>query len=167
MALAGKCYCGQIEWTLIGEVAFTSNCHCKDCQTVSGSAYGTTSLMVYDPYGVQFKGSPKVVHGFSDAGNTTQRYVRSLSKAGDFQAIFSKVILDLTKIGLGFRGFCGNCGTVLFNHVSEGKEDEHWAMRTGCLITEPPKIEKEIYMKSKPSWVPSPETAQRFDAMPH
>jgi len=45
---------------------------------------------------------------------------------------------------------------VLFNHVSEGKPDEHWAMRTGCLVEgEPPLPQKEIFMKSKPSWVPT------------
>lgn len=65
------------------------------------------------------------------------------------------------------RGFCGNCGTVLFNHVSEGKEDEHWAIRTGSMVGDPPKIDKEIYMKSKPVWVPSPKTALKFDGMPH
>jgi hypothetical protein len=75
MPITGKCYCGEIEWTLTGKIDFTSNCHCKDCQTVSGSAYGTTSLMVYDPHGVKFKGSPKIVHGYSDAANTTERYV--------------------------------------------------------------------------------------------
>ena len=74
MAYKGVCYCGAIEWKVVGQVDFTSNCHCKDCQTVSGSAYGTTSLMIYDPKGVEFtKGAPKVVHGFSDAHNTTQR----------------------------------------------------------------------------------------------
>ena len=73
MPFTGKCYCEAIEWTVVGKVDFTANCHCKDCQTVSGSAYGTTSLLVYDPKGVKFTGSPKVVHGKSDAGSDNQR----------------------------------------------------------------------------------------------
>lgn len=46
--------------------------------------------MIYDPKGVTFSGDePKVFHGKSEQGNTTQ------------------------------RGFCGKCGSVLLNHVSE------------------------------------------------
>ena len=86
------------------------------------------------------------------------------------------------------RGFCGTCGTVLFNHVSEvsgtcgyhgfepllsvigfvqGKPDEHWAMRTGCLVSGSPEMEKELFIKSKPQWVPKllPEE-KGFESMP-
>jgi hypothetical protein len=52
-------------------------------------------------------------------------------------------------------GFCPECGTVLFNHVSEGEEDEHWAMRTGSMAdSRALSMDKEIFMKSKLSWVP-------------
>lgn len=48
----------------------------------------------------------------------------------------------------------------------QGKSDEHWAMRTGSLIT-PPTIDKEIFMRSKPDWVPSLlGQGQRFQDMP-
>ena len=70
----GRCYCGAISWSTTGKVDFTSMCHCKDCQTVSGSAFGTTSLMIYDPKGVKFEGAePKVFKAHSEQGNTTQR----------------------------------------------------------------------------------------------
>jgi len=120
------CYCGAISWKVVGTVAYTAVCHCRDCQTISGSAYGSTSLMIYDPKGVEFQGDePKVFHAESEQGNPTQ------------------------------RGFCGTCGTVLFNHVSEGREDEHWAMRTGSMVdSRALRMEKEIFMKSKLSWVP-------------
>ncbi|KAF1344500.1 hypothetical protein BDV97DRAFT_283224, partial [Delphinella strobiligena] len=62
-------------------------CHCRDCQTITGSSFGSTSLMIYDAKGVKFTGpEPKVYHSKSEQGNTTQ------------------------------RGFCGTCGSVLFNH---------------------------------------------------
>ncbi|KAK5457965.1 hypothetical protein LTS15_004044 [Exophiala xenobiotica] len=83
--------------------------------------------MIYDPKGVEFSGDvePKVYHAKSDSGHHTQ------------------------------RGFCPECGTVLFNHVSEGKEDEHWAMRTGSMAdSRALRMDKEIFMKSKLSWVP-------------
>lgn len=82
--------------------------------------------MVYDPKGVEFEGDePKVFHAESELGNPTQ------------------------------RSFCGTCGTVLFSHVNEGKEDEHWAMRTGSMVdSRALRMETEIFMKSKLSWVP-------------
>jgi hypothetical protein len=40
-------------------------------------------------------------------------------------------------------------------------------MRTGCIVGESPKIDKEIFMKSKPAWVPSCQTAEnQFKGMP-
>ena len=72
----GRCYCGEISWLTTGKVDFTSLCHCKDCQTVAGSAFGSTSLMIYDRDGVKFEGKePKVFHAKSEQGNSTQRYV--------------------------------------------------------------------------------------------
>ena len=71
--IRGKCLCGAIEWNLVGKVDFTANCHCTDCQTLAGSAYGSTSLMVYDPNGVEFKGTPKIFHSKADSGHKTQR----------------------------------------------------------------------------------------------
>ncbi|KAK5024214.1 hypothetical protein LTR13_010997 [Exophiala sideris] len=127
MTINGKCYCGAIHWHVVGAVDFTSVCHCRDCQCISGSAYGSTSLVIYDPKGVEFSGDikPKVYHAKSEAGRHTQ------------------------------RGFCPECGTVLFNHVSEGEEDEHWAMRTGSMAdSRALRMDKEIFMKSKLSWVP-------------
>ena len=47
-SIVGRCYCGAIEWQLVGKVNFTSTCHCTDCQAISGSAYGETALMIYD-----------------------------------------------------------------------------------------------------------------------
>lgn len=59
--------------------------------------------------------------------------------------------------------------SLLFSIVNilQGKPDEHWAMRTGCLIGGSLKMEKEIFMKSKPQWVPTllPKENE-FEAMP-
>jgi hypothetical protein len=66
------------------------------------------------------------------------------------------------------RGFCAFSGTVLFSHVSGGKEDQYWAMRTGCLVGEPsPKPDQELFMRSKPDWVPAvlADEKQRFETV--
>jgi hypothetical protein len=75
MTIQGRCYCGAIEWKVVGKVNFTSVCHCKDCQTIGGSGFGSTSLMIYDLKGVQFTGAeePKVSHAELEVGNKAQR----------------------------------------------------------------------------------------------
>jgi len=75
MAPHGRCYCGAIEWTITGKIDTTGNCHCTDCQRISGSAYGLTSFLVSGAEGVEFKGTPKIIQGKSDAGKSTQRFV--------------------------------------------------------------------------------------------
>ena len=79
MTINGKCYCGAIHWKVVAAVDFTAVCHCRDCQCISGSAFGSTSLMIYGPKGVEFSGEiePKVYHATSEAGRDTQRYVPS------------------------------------------------------------------------------------------
>lgn len=70
----GECLCESIKWTVTGKVDFPSVCHCTVCQTTSGSAFGTTSLMIYNPKGVIFQGAePKVYKDKSERGKTTQR----------------------------------------------------------------------------------------------
>ena len=60
---------------MVGKVDFTSACHCKDCQTIGGSGFGSTSLMIYDIKGVQFAGAeePKVSHAELEVANKVQR----------------------------------------------------------------------------------------------
>lgn len=36
---AGQCLCGEIRYEADGEPLFAGNCHCKDCQRSSGSAF--------------------------------------------------------------------------------------------------------------------------------
>lgn len=69
-----------------------------------------------------------------------------------------------------FRCFCGTCGSILWNHVNEGKDDEHYAIRMGGLAAEDreiPMMQKEIFMKSIPGWM-SPvvqDEKLRYEAM--
>ncbi len=63
--------------------------------------------------------------------------------------------LDGVDVKMMRSGFCPECGTVLFNHVSEGEEDEQWEIRTGSMAdSRALRMDKEIFMKSKLSWVP-------------
>lgn len=49
MALEGRCYCGNVRYRAEGDPTFKAQCHCRECQYISG-------------------GHPNVVLGMSEAG---------------------------------------------------------------------------------------------------
>lgn len=49
MAIEGGCYCGALRYKADGDAAFKGQCHCRECQYISG-------------------GHPNVVMGMSEAG---------------------------------------------------------------------------------------------------
>ena len=49
MAVEGGCYCGAVRYRADGDPMFKGQCHCRECQYISG-------------------GHPNVVMGFSDGG---------------------------------------------------------------------------------------------------
>ena len=38
-SLTGGCQCGAVRYECAAEPLFTGNCHCRDCQRSTGSAY--------------------------------------------------------------------------------------------------------------------------------
>ncbi len=49
MDLAGGCYCGKVRYKATGDAMFKGQCHCRECQYISG-------------------GHPNVVMGMSESG---------------------------------------------------------------------------------------------------
>ena len=60
--LAGKCFCGAVQYAVADEFVYAANCHCSDCRRATGSAFksfagiergklivtgGGDSLMIY------------------------------------------------------------------------------------------------------------------------
>ena len=95
--------------------------HWMESQTLSGSAYGTTSLMITEPNGVEFKGEPKVYKGKSDSGADTQRWVvvtpmvlwNSREERSTQQRAYAWFI------GLeGFVGLAGQCCLITWMRVN-------------------------------------------------
>jgi hypothetical protein len=37
--LAGKCFCGAVQYTVADEFLYSANCHCSDCRRTTGSAF--------------------------------------------------------------------------------------------------------------------------------
>jgi hypothetical protein len=66
--LTGQCLCGEVSFRAEGEITMMGNCHCTDCQQVSGSAYATPIFM--NEENVNIQGEVKSFSHKVDSGNT-------------------------------------------------------------------------------------------------
>ena len=70
--LTGGCACGAIRYECSVEPMMAFNCHCRDCQRASGTAYASGLLV--PAAGVCFtKGEPKYYVSRADSGNIASR----------------------------------------------------------------------------------------------
>ncbi len=58
MKLEGGCYCGALRYTAEGEPAMKAQCHCRECQYISGGAPNLFMLMPADGFRYT-RGEPK------------------------------------------------------------------------------------------------------------
>lgn len=66
--ISGSCLCGSISYAGDADIKMVINCHCTDCQQVTGSVYGTMVFVAED--NITVKGSPKKFEHPADSGNT-------------------------------------------------------------------------------------------------
>ncbi len=45
-AITGRCLCGEITYTLAGELLFLYHCHCVECRRFSGASFATNATVV-------------------------------------------------------------------------------------------------------------------------
>lgn len=63
----GNCLCGDVSFAADGEIAMMGNCHCKDCQQVTGAAYATMVFLKDDE--IKVTGETKRFEHPADSGN--------------------------------------------------------------------------------------------------
>ena len=68
---SGQCLCGEICYSVDIEPMFTGNCHCKDCQRSSGSAF--IPAMIFPEKHVVVSGEVKYFESQTDSGNMHKR----------------------------------------------------------------------------------------------
>lgn len=71
MSIKGSCLCGAVSYECEGEPAIAGNCHCKDCQRASGSAY--VPVMFFPESAVTLRGELKFFEHAGGSGNLLQR----------------------------------------------------------------------------------------------
>jgi hypothetical protein len=69
----GGCLCGAIRYESSGEPVFALQCHCRDCQRQSGSAYVAAVRVPAAEFRIT-RGAPKRYVARSDAGNEIGRF---------------------------------------------------------------------------------------------
>lgn len=58
MEFTGRCYCGDVQYSASGDPALKLQCHCRECQYISGGNANVTIGMPDDGFKYT-KGSPK------------------------------------------------------------------------------------------------------------
>lgn len=69
--ITGRCLCGQVTYECVGEPEFTGNCHCRDCQKATGSAY--TPELFFKETAVKLSGELKAYERQGDTGKSVWR----------------------------------------------------------------------------------------------
>lgn len=68
---SGHCLCGLIGYETDAEPVFTGNCHCKDCQRVSGGPY--IPAMIFPENSVTIRGEAKYFDTTAASGKVHSR----------------------------------------------------------------------------------------------
>ena len=92
---SGGCLCGAIRYESSAEPVFSINCHCRDCQQTTGTAYAPVLVVPKDALKIT-KGEPKYYTANSDSGETVSRGFCPECGAG----IFSKLSANPDVMGL-------------------------------------------------------------------
>ena len=71
-AYTGGCACGAVRYECSAEPFLAVNCHCRDCQRASGTAY-TSGLLVPGAALRVTKGTPKWYTSAADSGRRVSR----------------------------------------------------------------------------------------------
>jgi hypothetical protein len=69
---SGGCACGAIRYECTADPLFSLNCHCRDCQRETGSAFAPILGISKTAFTIT-QGSPKYFALTADSGQTTRR----------------------------------------------------------------------------------------------
>ena len=66
--ISGSCLCGNVSYESDSDVKMVINCHCKDCQQITGSVHGTLVFVEEDK--LELQGVTREFQHPADSGNT-------------------------------------------------------------------------------------------------
>jgi hypothetical protein len=71
MSMSGSCSCGAVTYVCASAPVVAGNCHCRDCQKASGSAYNPTFMVPEDT--ITIHGQVKWYERVGDSGKPVHR----------------------------------------------------------------------------------------------
>jgi hypothetical protein len=69
--ISGGCACGAIRYECNADPLMMLNCHCRDCQQASGSAYA--AVLAVPKTAVRMRGEPRYYKFIGNAGKAVER----------------------------------------------------------------------------------------------
>jgi hypothetical protein len=129
----GGCMCGAVRYECTTDPIYMFNCHCRDCQRSTGTAY--TPVIALARSGVKIIGDPKYHAASAESGNRLE------------------------------RGFCPNCGSLLFALPSAAPD----RIAIAAASLDDPSIFKpamDIYTASAQAWDHMNPGLPKFPKMP-
>ena len=72
MKIEGGCYCGKIRYVSEGDAQASIQCHCRECQKRSGTAFGLTMVVGKDSF--VLNGQVTTYIRVSDSGQSVTAY---------------------------------------------------------------------------------------------
>jgi hypothetical protein len=125
MEIEGGCYCGALRYKAVGEPLFKGQCHCRECQYISGGSVNVTMGMPSDGFSYT-KGSPKA-YSRSDLENPVVREfcaecgTHTVSRPPGMPAALIKVgTLDDPAVFGGPQIAIYLCDRQAYHHVADG-----------------------------------------------
>jgi hypothetical protein len=70
---SGRCACGAVRYSCAADPLYGMNCHCRDCQRETGSAYAPVIGIPKAAFKVTH-GTPKCFEVTADSGSPTRRF---------------------------------------------------------------------------------------------
>lgn len=95
MKLSGGCYCGAVRYEAEGEPSFRAQCHCRECQYITGG--GPNFFLMMPAQGFRYtKGEPKAFARSDIANAYTREFCGTcgthlLTRRTDLPAVVIKV----------------------------------------------------------------------------
>jgi hypothetical protein len=76
--LAGKCYCGAVQYSVADAFLYAANCHCSNCRRTTGSAFKPFAGIERGKLAITKGEAELMIFGEEDANNTHCRICGSL-----------------------------------------------------------------------------------------
>ena len=76
--LAGRCYCGAVQYAVADEFLYAANCHCSNCRRTTGSAFKPFAGIEREKLRLVEGAGGLMIYGSENANNTHCRACGSL-----------------------------------------------------------------------------------------